>query len=305
MKFVQCLVLAVGLLSFWQFPAQGAQSAMLTCVADTALFEQNTNHNLGGMNFLPIGRTSAGTRAHGLYKFTVAEALPAGAIIRSATLELEVVFHDLDMERSFSVHRLMTGWGEGDKSGGPESNGSLGAPATAGEATWFSRFHPNSAWAQPGGASGIDYASAPSASEDIAGVGRYIFTSDGLVRDVQAWLDNPGTNFGWLVKIDNEMATGTALRFASREDTEGAGPTLRVEYDPPGQTRPVLTNSRRNGAAFQFDFNADANRIYFAEYTTDFRVWTLLELVPPGSARTVTITDPIESGPRFYRITGL
>ena len=266
---------------------------MLPCIADTAVFQQSPDNNYGGASSLPIGRLSAGAVGRGLYKFAVTN-IPIGATIRSATLELEVVSNNLEEDRSFSAYRVRTGWGEGNKPG---------EAATAGEATWNARFFPDLLWSSPGGASDVDFVGTPSASEDLSGVGRYMFMSDTLVSDVQRWLDNPGTNFGWLVKIDSESVNGTELMFASREDTEGAGPTLRVEYDLPGQGQPRMMNSRRDGTTFLFDFNADANRSYFVQYSTNLRNWDVLSLVAPGPARIVTVSDPMGSEPRFYRIT--
>ena len=298
MKFGKWLVgwIAGGCAVFLALNSASGAQALLPCIADTALSQQSPDNNFGGASSLPIGRTSTGARSRGLYKFAVTN-IPAGATIHSATLELEVVLNNLEEDRSFSVHRVRTGWGEGNKAGEDA--------ATAGEATWNARFFPDLLWSLPGGASDVDFVGTPSASEELSGIGRYIFTSDTLVSDVQRWLNNPGTNFGWLVKIDSESVNGTELMFASREDTEGAGPTLRVQYDLPGQSRPRLMNSRREGLAFVFDFNADPSRPYFIEYSTNLRNWTLLDLVPPGPARTVTISDPMGTEPRFYRITAL
>src|SRR5204862_27855 len=54
-----------------------------------------------------------------------------------------------------------------------------------------------------------------------------------LVADVQAWVNDAGTNFGWLVQGD-EAGIQTARRFDSRETTTpGAAPVLTVTYAPP------------------------------------------------------------------------
>jgi hypothetical protein len=50
------------------------------------------------------------------------------------------------------------------------------------------------------------------------------------VADVQGWLTNPSTNFGWII-IGNEGGTGTSKRFDSREnDTTANRPQLTVNY---------------------------------------------------------------------------
>ena len=51
-----------------------------------------------------------------------------------------------------------------------------------------------------------------------------------MVADVQAWLDEPAGNFGWLIKADESMLA-TARRYDSRENLEPAyRPALTVEY---------------------------------------------------------------------------
>ena len=51
-----------------------------------------------------------------------------------------------------------------------------------------------------------------------------------MVADVQSWLDNPATNFGWLV-LGDESTSATAKRFDTREST--SSPVLTIEYTEP------------------------------------------------------------------------
>jgi len=306
MKFGKWLVtvLAGGCLFIVGPGLRATQTATLSCVADTSLFEENPDNNLGGMLFLPIGRSDTGFRARAVYKFTVADTLPAGSVIRDATLELEVVDGQLTEDRTFVVHRLLRAWGEGNKTGGQIGDDTLGAPATAGEATWNARVAPSTLWSAPGGASSADYISAESASEILSGAERYFFTSSTLIADVQRWLDNPGTNFGWVVKIQDERFTNTALMFGSREDSSAA-PVLRVQYDPPGQIHPQIQNVRLTQGSVEFQFRAESNTTYFIEYTSDFNRWLQLGIpIFPGPTRMITISDPASNGSRFYRIVG-
>ena len=51
-----------------------------------------------------------------------------------------------------------------------------------------------------------------------------------MVADVQGWLDDASTNFGWII-IGNESTNKTTKRFDSRENpSEGNRPTLAIEY---------------------------------------------------------------------------
>jgi len=53
-----------------------------------------------------------------------------------------------------------------------------------------------------------------------------------MVADVQAWLDNPSTAYGWLLK-GNESSRSSHV-FASREATNATQrPTLTIDYTPP------------------------------------------------------------------------
>jgi hypothetical protein len=124
---------------------------------------------------------------------------------------------------------MLRSWGEGSTI--PVNNpGGLGAPAAAGDATWLHAHAPAAPWAEPGGAVGVDYASLMSAGAFIYGVGTYQFegTQD-MVNDVQAWLDNPTSNFGWMLRVQDEDLPFTARRFGSREDPNAA-PQLTIDF---------------------------------------------------------------------------
>lgn len=51
-----------------------------------------------------------------------------------------------------------------------------------------------------------------------------------MVADVQGWLDNPASNFGWLVK-GNEARPTTAKRFNSRQNKDPASSSLLIMDD--------------------------------------------------------------------------
>ena len=51
-----------------------------------------------------------------------------------------------------------------------------------------------------------------------------------LIADVAAWLEFPGTNFGWIL-LGDEVNAPTARRYDSREnEVAAARPQLTVEY---------------------------------------------------------------------------
>lgn len=79
-------------------------------------------------------------------------------------------------------------------------------------------------------ATGGDFAGTASASLSIgATTGQYYTWSGGtLVNDVQGWLDNPATNYGWGV-MDDAATAQSARRFSSHEQTNNK-PVLAVTY---------------------------------------------------------------------------
>ena len=53
------------------------------------------------------------------------------------------------------------------------------------------------------------------------------------MNDVQGWLDNPSSNFGWLLQ-GNESTSPTTKRFDTKENgTVANRPMLTVNYTPP------------------------------------------------------------------------
>src|SRR4029079_15536062 len=62
----------------------------------------------------------------------------------------------------------------------------------------------------------------------------YSWSGSGVVADVQSWVSNPATNFGWGI-IGNEVTAARAARFSSGENTT-APPQLSVTYQVTGPT---------------------------------------------------------------------
>ena len=205
-----------------------ADIVVLTAVKDNTVYQtysgSPTNSNGKGEHIF-AGRTGDGYVRRALLAFDLT-SIPSGSTITSATLTL-------NMSRSkasgvnVSLHRASASWGEGTSNATQEEG--QGAPATPGDATWAHRFYPTSFWATVGG----DFRSTTSAVVNVSREGPYSWSGTGMVADVQAWLNNPGTNFGWLIR-GNEVQDRTATRFDSHENlTVSARPVLRVGYVPP------------------------------------------------------------------------
>lgn len=209
--------------------SRGAQ-VTISPSKDNTLYENSTGSlSNGAGQYVFSGRTSqlSGSIRRGLIRFDIAAAIPAGSTINSVTLTLHCSSSASGPENE-SLHRVLADWGEGSSmAGGAEGQG--GAAAT-GDATWLHTFYPTSFWATPGGdSSGAASATTAVDQADLF----YAWTSAQMTADVQSWLDQPATNFGWLLQGD-ESVGGTAKRFDSRQNlTSEFQPALTINFSFP------------------------------------------------------------------------
>ncbi|MEM0961097.1 MAG: DNRLRE domain-containing protein [Bacteroidota bacterium] len=220
-------------------PAIGQTEVTLTPTRDNTLYEDANGalSNGAGPNFFS-GVTSSGNIRRGLLAFDIAGTVPAGAQIQSVTLRLRMTKSNAG-PTDVSLHRVTADWGEAESvaTGG----GGGGGAAMTGDATWIHTFSDASTWTTPGG----DFDASASASANVNGLGVYTWSSDGMTADVQAWLDNPSANFGWIV-VGDESRNRSTKRFASREAlTGGDAPSLIISYtgsSSTGETPELLTS---------------------------------------------------------------
>jgi len=216
--------ITIGILLVTILASARVQSATATLhpTADTTLQSAFPGNNFGdGTSFQAGGRRQGGV-ARGLLQFDLS-SVPAGATISSVSLTLNVTATPSGGANSiFDLHSVSQSWGEGNNS----DHG--GSPADPNEATWSSRFAPSSPWSTAGGS----FSATVSASRSIAGNGGYTFASTAqLVSDVQSWLNNPASNFGWELISESENTPTSIRRFGSR-DSGAFAPTLTVNYTP-------------------------------------------------------------------------
>ena len=292
-SWMYALALGTGL----ALPIRADLVTNLNPLADTSLLETLPDNNLGGLTDVPVGTTPMG-RSRGLFKFDLT-SLPANATILSVTVTLTVTKLPSPAVGSvFALNRVLVDWGEGNGAGAGS-----GAMATAGEATWNERFYAETAWQSPGAAAGSDYVATFSVTNFIDALGSYTFASSpGLVADVQSWVGNPGTNFGWMLLTQDEGTVGTVRRFATREDPIQT-PVVTVQYTTPPLL--LLSTPALAGNQVQFSFQAQANQSYTVEYRSALASgnWQTLTNIPAlPSAGTVGVTDVLVSSNRFYRI---
>ena len=192
--------------------------------------EGDTSNALGNHFF--AGETGMGELRRGVLAFDIAGNIPAGSTILDVTLSLNMSRTADNTARTIELHKLLADWGEGT-SVAPGEEGD-GAPATTNDATWRHRFFDTIFWTTEGG----DFSATVSASQSVGAVGMYMWSSSQMVADVQSWLSDPATNFGWLV-LGDESVAATAKRFDTRESASPPVLTIQFRAVPAPRPRPT------------------------------------------------------------------
>jgi autotransporter-associated beta strand protein len=204
------------------------RAVVLPATADTTIRQDQPTDNFGGYGFVWTGRSDKATTPvrRALFEFDLS-SIPVGSTITSASLQLYCT-DSHNVASNFRLFRTLVDWGEGT------ATGKAGATATAGQASWNNRLTGTAAWSTPGGASGTDYSATVSASTSVTGTGAKTWSSAGLLADVQYWVNNPGSNFGWFLISDAEGTNQSVNRFATSENgTTANRPALTVTYTAP------------------------------------------------------------------------
>ena len=194
---------------------------------DNTIFSEGDRSN-GSGQYLFTGRTAArnqGALRRALLGFDVAGSIPSGSKIQEVTLTLNMNKTIVGTE-DVTVHRVLADWGEANSNASGQEG--RGATARTGDATWSHRFVPDQTWQAEGG----DFDTAVSATTAVNRNGSYDWSSAKLVADVQAWLDAPDEDFGWLL-LTRETGRESAKRFDSREASNASRrPKLTVTFLP-------------------------------------------------------------------------
>ncbi|MEX0322088.1 MAG: DNRLRE domain-containing protein [Puniceicoccaceae bacterium] len=218
------LLLACATATFSLGNIGNADTLVIEANKDTSLYSEGTLSNGQGISIF-AGRTKQGNDRRGLVQFNLEGLLPANAVVDSVSLSMYVSKVPIGggPDTYFRIHRLTRDWGEGASNAGDV--GGKGAAAEAGDATWLESELGVQAWTQPGG----DYVATESAEEVVSGLGFYNWMGDGLLADVNAWLQDPASNFGWIIVGENSL--GSAARFESRHYwNDVQRPQLIIEY---------------------------------------------------------------------------
>ncbi len=209
-------------------PIAVADVVVLTATRDNSIFDNGNSNGAGDAIF--SGRTgNFGGQAviRGLLAFSVADGVPAPSRVVSASVELSLITASvMGVTSNHTLQRVTSDWGEGSSI----AIGGTGALPTPGDATWTNTFFPDQLWAVPGG----DFSATVSSSQTVSLLlGRYTWGSTPqLVADVQAMLDDPASDFGWIL-IGDEVTPHSAKKFGSKDNGDASlHPTLTIEFVP-------------------------------------------------------------------------
>jgi hypothetical protein len=200
---------------------------------ENTIFQDLRANSDGGGGALFVGEDQRSFARRALIGFDIATNIPAGATITSVQLSLfeEQASPGQKSARPIELHRLLDDWGGGTTGQGvPATHSGMGfpTPADGSTATWSHRFYNTVPWTSSGG----DFAATASGST-MVGITRQAYVWDStpmMVADVQGWLDDPASNFGWLL-LGLESTPGTARRFDSGDAANSAlWPELTVTF---------------------------------------------------------------------------
>ncbi len=240
----------------WRRRHQRGQDISKTIGAsqDVTLFggsDATTNNTSSGPGMF-VGSDGTSPK-RGIVEFDIADNVPAGATITSATLTLYLgmvagsgggMGGGADATpRTIRLFDVTTAWnpttlgttgktGIGGTGHGFDAPGVTPAGPNAGDATWNWAKYNQVQWSTAGG----DFASTESADALVSqsvGTG-YTWTSTQMAANVQAWLNGTMANDGWLLKNDTENVAS----FRAFYTAEGAvelnvpllAPSLTITY---------------------------------------------------------------------------
>jgi plastocyanin len=204
--------------------SDSAQSTTVGPSKDNTLYESDTGAlSNGAGEHMFVGMTKFGFKRRALVAFDLS-GIPAGATIDNVTLTLNMN-KTVVTSKAVRLHRALADWGEGS-SVAPNEQGT-GTPPTNGDATWIHTVVDGGTWTNPGG----DFQPTASASTQVGSTGLYQWSSEQMTADVQAWVNDGATNFGWIL-VGDESASKTAKRFDTKESDSGIKPVLTIEFTP-------------------------------------------------------------------------
>ena len=267
-----------------------AVTATIIPSGDATITDEFPTTPQGGSTILITGTSGSGPNNRSLLRFDLS-SVPVNAVVTNASLSL-IAVETAPTNSWFDLHRVNRQWSES-------------------AVTWNNRLSPVGAWTVAGASAPIDYVSSVTQSNFVADVGPYAFGSSTLmIADVQLWVNNSATNWGWILISELQGKPKTVKKFGSREAVANNQPVLTVQYYIPAGVAPVLVSPTVVGGSgvstnrqFQVSFNAESNRTYAVEWTTTLSAWSVLTNLPSAPSNTTpTVFDTLTPSNRFYRV---
>jgi len=212
------------------------KSVVVVASRDNTIFSESPGNSNGSGDYLFSGRTSttADGNRRALVYFDIKDSVPAGNVIDSAILTLNVNRGNFTSPSPVSVHRLSKTWGE--ENSHAEGDEGKGVSAVAGDATWSHNLFNTESWTTPGG----DFESTVSSTSSVTALEPVHWEGEGLLADVNLWLQDDSKNHGWIL-VGDESVQKTAQRYASRENSsEESRPMLTIYYSEQAVNAPSL-----------------------------------------------------------------
>lgn len=293
---------------FLTHAAINAQTVVLGAAKDNTIYSNLVTNSNGAGDNITSGAIQSSPVRRALLMFDLS-AIPPGAVVTAASLRL-VMNRTVSGVHTFSLHRLNENWGEGLSNAGAGGDGN-GAAAQAGDATWTCSFADGaggctSTWSASGGA----FQPAASAITAVNAGGPYTWSSAQLITDVQDWVSNGATNFGWIL-VGGEGNPGSAKRFSSRTNpVVGDRPTLTVSYNTivPISLNYFKAQAQSSGTRLTWQTAQEINNDYFEiEFSTDGVSFTSAGKVKGGGNTSTPQSYQFThytnlSGKLFYRL---
>src|SRR5204863_2324099 len=145
------------------------------------------------------GKTGSNLIRRALVAFDFS-SIPTTATITGASVSMYLSLA-AGGSQAVSLSKVSANWGEGTSDAGDP--GGAGTQATTGDATWLHTFYNANFWTTVGG----DFSATSSATTTVNAINAtYTWSGSGLTADVQGWVSNPATNFGWVVRGNETTA---------------------------------------------------------------------------------------------------
>ncbi len=175
-----------------------AQSGVAAIAAEATVYEDDPDDNGGIYGEVCIGNHETTATRRAFVRFTL-PAIPAGAVITRVVYNFTQVrargnCPTCPKTANIELRRVLASWQEGL---GGANNAACGGGTNVPGVTW------NGSPAVQAGLSATEFLpSAPSTPITIdTDIGN---DDDGLIDDLQAWVDAPASNFGWELRVQEE-----------------------------------------------------------------------------------------------------